>query len=318
MNGHLKVLFAGGKERGAECLKTVAHLGHPVVGVIVSPNGNSPSLLQGIARELSVPVFEEDHVNDPAFLERLRLLQPDVSVLAGFGRIVGRPFTCLAPRGCINLHAGKLPEYRGSSPMNWALINGEDEFAVSVIQVEQGIDTGDVLAESTIPISEDESIADLHRKANRAFPELLGTVLRQMEGGTLTRRRQDEARARYFPLRFPDDGLVLWDTLTARQVHNRVRALAPPYPCAFTYCLGRRVNLVRTNLEPAPFFGEPGRIYRKKRQGLLVCASDRCLWIREAFFQDTGEDLLPAVQCYEQLATVKQSILNHLRMEFQT
>jgi len=306
----LRIVVAGNKERGAACLRALLAAAEPweVAGALAHPAGKGPeppgSFAETVFR-LGLPLLRPADVNDPAALAWVRGLRPDLVVLAGYGQIVRRPFLELASRGCINLHGGRLPQYRGSSPMNWALIRGEKEFTVSVLQVDEGVDTGDVLAERTFPIGPDDTIADLQTTANRAFPGMLVEVVGQVAAGTLRPRRQDEAEAAYFPLRFPDDGLILWDLHTAEQIHNRIRALTDPYPGAFTSWNGRRIKLLRSKLAGGIYHGEPGRVYRKGPQGLLVCAADRCLWVSRAVVTDGGADAVAAVARYDKLATVR-------------
>jgi methionyl-tRNA formyltransferase len=96
---------------------------------------------------------------------------------------------------------------------------------------------------------------------------------------------------------------------TSRQVHNYIRALTEPYPCAFTYFEGRRVNLLSSELYDYPYFGEPGRIYLKSKRGLLVCAKDRCLWIKDATFLDSGERLFDVARRYDKLSTVREVLM---------
>jgi methionyl-tRNA formyltransferase len=193
--------------------------------------------------------------------------------------------------------------------MNWALINGEREITLSAIVLDAGVDTGDVLGERTFAVGVDETIADVHAQANAFFPELLVEVLRGLDDGTDRRRQQEEADAAYWPLRLPDDGLLVWDQVTARQAHDRIRALAPPYPGAFTFWRGRRVKLLRSVLEPRVIKGEPGRIYALGANGMLVCATDRCLRITSAILEDDGSDLSTVVSRYDEFATARKALL---------
>jgi methionyl-tRNA formyltransferase len=212
---------------------------------------------------------------------------------------------------CINLHGGKVPDYRGSSPMNWSLINGEPSFTLSVLRVDPRIDAGEVLSEATFEIGPNTTIRELHEIANRSFPEQLLTTLEQLENGSLRPRPQGTGGA-YYPLRFPEDGLVLWDQLSAEQVHNRIRALTRPYPCAFTFWKRRRVDLIASERIDAEFHGVPGRVYRKTSRGLLVCAQDRCLRVTEAVLVDSGRPLAEEIPRYDRLATVEGAVLEGL------
>jgi len=313
----MKILFAGHKARGLACLRAVVSRGHKVVGVVGHPAAGGQDHAGTVAaagRELGVPVFEPHDINDGDILAALLPLRPDLVVLAGYGPILRGATLELAAHGAINLHGGKLPEYRGSSPLNWALINGEREFTLSIIQVDRGVDTGDILAERTWPIGLDDTVVDLDHIANDNFPAMLVDVLDSLGHDTLTPSPQAEEAAGYYPLRFPDDGFIAWDLMTADQVHNRIRALTHPFPGAFTFLRRRRVRLLQSAAPGRGLFGEPGRVYRKGPQGLLVCARDRCLWVRRALFDDTGEDVQGLVQRYEKFLTVSDGVLAQLAL----
>lgn len=197
--------------------------------------------------------------------------------------------------------------------MNWALLRDEQSFTLSIIQVDAGVDTGDVMLERTFPIGQDDTIVDLHRTANSEFPEMLTNLLDQLERGVVTRRRQEESLAAYYPLRFPEDGVIFWDQMTALQIHNTIRALTSPYPCAFTFYQNRRVKLLRSRLRETPFHGEPGRIYRISTESLLIAASDCCLWITKAVFDGSEEPVFDAARRYERFATI-QSVAASIAM----
>ncbi|MGE0445919.1 MAG: methionyl-tRNA formyltransferase [Vicinamibacterales bacterium] len=313
----MRLVVAGHKTRGAACLRALLDAGHVVAGVIGQPGAapdRDPFLLLAFERQLPVVSGE---VNAPSTIASIGALGPELIVLAGFGPIVGESFLAIAPHGCINLHAGRLPQYRGSSPLNWALINGEASFTVSVIRVDRGVDTGPVLAERTSPVGPDDTIADLHRVANDVFPQLLVQVVADIAAGSVRGRVQDECDAAYYPLRFPDDGLVVWDGLTALQVHNRIRALTTPYPGAFTYFGGRRVQLLRSRMTKRTYFGEPGRVYLRSERALLVCAADRCLWIVEASMADDGSDAATAVRRYDKFLTLRDQAVALAMTRFQ-
>jgi len=304
----VRVVFAGNQDRGLACLRAVVEAGHDVVTVVAHPEASARG---GVAEEgdaRGIPVLRPEDANAADVVDALGAVSPNVLILAGYGQILRAPLLELCPRGAVNLHGGRLPQYRGSSPMNWALINGEREIALSAILLDAGVDTGDVIGERSFAVGDDDTIADVQARANELFPELLVDVLRQIEEGTAKRRVQDEAEAAYWPLRFPDDGLIAWDQLTAQQIHNRVRALAPPYPGAFTLWRGRRVTLLRSKLESGRVMGEPGRVYAAGRNGLLVCASDRCLRVTEAVLDD-GSDFTAVVSRYDELATVRKLLL---------
>jgi methionyl-tRNA formyltransferase len=307
----MRILLAGHKERGASCLNALLASGHQMVAALghYSADG-TPGLVGAIARGHGLPWFQPRDLNgDEQLLAVLEQMRPDLTILAGYGPIVNQRVLNMAPLGCLNLHGGKLPQYRGSSPLNWVLIRGESEFTISIIRADCGVDTGDVLAERTFPIGPNDTIADLHEIANREFPVMLTDLVAQMERGPVPARKQDEAQAAYYPLRFPDDGLIVWDLMTAHEIHNRIRALTDPYPGAFTVLNGRRIRLLAARPAKRTYYGEPGCVYLKNQHGLLVCAADRCLWISRATFDGDGSDALPHVARYDRFATARAAVL---------
>lgn len=307
----MRTVFFGKGRRGSTCLRAVHAAGHRIRLVVGEPGDAGPDAIPTTAEALGLPYFEPQDPNHPDAVAKLRAEDAEVFILAGYRKILKAAVIELPARMCINLHGGKVPDYRGSSPMNWSLINGETSFSLSVLRVDSGIDGGEILSDATFPIDPDTTIRELHEIANRSFPEQLLATLERLAKGTLEMRPQPSGGA-YYPARFPEDGLILWDQLTAEQVHNRIRALTRPYPCAFTFWKGRRVDLIASERLETDFFGEPGRVYRKMNRGLVVCARDRCLRLREAVLVDTGRPLADEVARYDRLATVQGAVLEGL------
>lgn len=308
----LRIVFFGKGTRGVRCLEALHGAGYAIARVVTHPDRpEAPSEVRLTAEGLGLPVVAPDDPNASEVVSEIMADKPDVVVLGGYGKILRSDLIGIARIACVNLHAGRLPAYRGSSPLNWALIRGETGFGLSIIEVDAGVDTGRLLAERTFPIGIDDTIADLHGVANRAFPEMLLEVLEGIARDGVCPIEKEGAEEVYWPMRFPDDGGVLFDLYTAEQIHNRIRALTSPYPGAFTSYAGRRVALLRSELPRRITRGEPGRVYRVARQGLLVAASDRCLWIREAEFED-GTPLRDVVARYDRLATVREAALRVL------
>ena len=293
-------------DRGAHCFDAVVKAGFSVAALVVQAGGEASwrnSSLR-IAEKRSIQVFSPESPRDPEFTQKLTSLSPDLMVLAGYGLILDAQTLNIPPLGCINLHGGKVPEFRGSSPMNWALIKNEPTFTISVLKVTPGIDDGEVLAEQTFDIGPEDKISDLHAKANKYFPVLLVDTLNRFSRGECLGQIQDATNAEYWPRRFPDDGLVLWDRVSVDQAHGRIRALAPPYPCAYTVYKGRKVLLIESMPCRSRFHGEPGRIYQVKENALLVAAQDGALWITKAEFEDTGMPFHAEANRYDRLGTL--------------
>lgn len=306
----LRIVFFGNGPRGAACLARVLGAGHQVCAVVVHAGDSTAGrIMRTAACEFNLECIAPLDPNRADFISMLGEKRADVFILAGYSPIVCKELIETPRLMTINTHAGELPGMRGSSPLNWALIEGRRSITLSIIQVTTVVDGGDVLTERICQISNSTTIADLQDQANRLFPEMLLEVLDSASKGLLRRRVQEIDLSKYYPLRFPDDGLILWDQLTAAQVHNRIRALTDPYPGAFSYCRGRRIRLLKSEQTTTPYMGEPGRVYRKTPRGLLVCAADRCLWITHAVDARSGVAAQTFVERYDQFATAREAAM---------
>tara|TARA_B100000686_G_scaffold350545_1_gene446821 strand:- start:636 stop:1577 length:942 start_codon:yes stop_codon:yes gene_type:complete len=303
------VYFAKGR-RGLICLKAILAGGISINMIVLQPGDSFTGEFSAVAEACGAEVFVPEDPNATSAIKVLTIQEADVFVLAGYGLILKEQCIAIPNKCCINLHGGRLPQYRGSSPMNWALINNESIIGISIIEVDHGIDTGPVLAQEQLEVDPDTTITDLHDWANQKFPEMLINVIQDISNNKLCRNIQDDSKACYYPRRFPDDGMVLWDQLSALQVHNLIRGLTKPYPCAYTYYGKRRVRLVASKIPKIPLRGEPGRVYRKKEGSLLVGASDQAIWITKADFVDDESPLFDIVELYDFLATVRQASIN--------
>lgn len=307
----MHITFFGNGNRGLACLEALTGQGYKINCIVVHPDKRAK--WEESAQRLGVDLISPDNPNEKSVREFLSAKNSDVFVLAGYGKILKSEIIALPKKMCVNLHGGKLPQYRGSSPMNWSLINGEEEFTLSIIQVDTGVDTGDVLLDKTYPIAPTDTIRELHAIANRDFPQMLLAVVRMLDEGTVAPRKQVESDARYFPLRFPEDGLIVWDLLSAEEVYNRIRALTEPYPCAYTYYHNKKIKLVAAEKSRIPFFGEAGRIYRKTDKGLLVCARDQSLWITAAYEDATQKPLSDIAERYQKFITASGAAVEKLK-----
>lgn len=304
----MKIVFFGNGNRGTSCLNKLVEKDYLIELVVGHPKSDVAwySSVVELARKLSIKTIEPESPNSPEVEQLLKRYNPDLFILAGYGEILKQNIIDIPCKMCINLHAGKLPKYRGSSPLNWALINGEQSFTLSIIKVDPGVDTGKIIIEKSFPITKNDTIRELHAIANEQFPLMLLDVLKEIENNTYEFVSQDHSQGSYYPLRFPEDGLILWDMYTAEQVHNRIRALTEPYPCAFTFFKSKKIKLLESELCDYNNFGESGRLYQKTNGKLLICAQDKCLWIKKAVFETDGVSIYDYVKRYEKLATLKE------------
>ncbi len=232
------------------------------------------------ARDLKVPVFSDLSIEG---VERaVTGSRPDCVVVSSYDRIL--PSQVLGRCRFVNVHYAPLPEYRGRANVNWAIINGEAETAITIHVIAPGLDAGNILYQQRAPIGPDDTVGDLYAKLNEVQRQVLGeTVARYISG--YEGDPQDEKAATYGCTRVPDDGEIDWSSST-RQVYALIRALAPPYPGAHTYLGARRIRILRAfPLSDAPrFVGRiPGRVVgRSRRDGYVdVLTGDGVLRVHE-------------------------------------
>jgi methionyl-tRNA formyltransferase len=216
----------------------------------------------------------------PAFLEALSAWKPDLIVVAAFGRILPKVILDLPPRGCINVHASLLPKYRGAGPIQWAIINGERETGITTMLMDEGMDTGAILLQETVPIAPDDTAGTLSAGLAEVGGRLLIDTIARLEQGVLVPRPQDNTQATMAPLLKKEDGLLDW-SLPAADLANRVRGLSP-WPGAHTYLGEDRWviwNAAADNRTEAA--GSPGTIMNAAKDGLLVATGSGALRIME-------------------------------------
>jgi methionyl-tRNA formyltransferase len=287
----MRILYFGNGERGEVCLRAIVDSGAHVVGVVGHPGPRTP--VTRLGESMGFPVFQPERVNRPSFIEQMRLLNPGLGILAGYNQILRRKILTIPTGGFINLHGGPLPAYRGVAPLNWQIINGETKGGCSIIYVDEGIDTGDIVAEATYPINGNDDAASILRKLVAIFPPLLVKALSEISAGKIERIPQDPEAGCYYTRRYPRDGRIDWRVMKAEQVHNLVRALVDPYPGAFTYRGTTKIRIQKTSMLSREIRGIPGRLPLKDPNGVVAIAADRGLLIRTISVGDSPEFLCP-------------------------
>jgi methionyl-tRNA formyltransferase len=200
-----------------------------------------------------------DRVNDPASVDAIAALNPDVIIVVAYGQILGQPLLDLPPLGCINVHTSLLPKYRGAAPIQWAIANGETETGVTTMYMDAGMDTGDIILQETVAIGDEETAADLHDRLAFAGAALLKKTLEGLEAGDLPRIPQDDAAATMAPRLSKADGTVDWSR-PARDIHNRVRGFNPWPGSVCRTPGGKRLKLWRVVVVPVEASSTPGEI----------------------------------------------------------
>ena len=295
----MRIIFFGNGPRGVRCLEALVKNNREIIAVI----GHKPnSDVIVCAQNLNIATWYPERINDSDFVARLQDLSPDLLVLAGYNQILHKTIIDMPRLGALNLHGGKLPEYRGVAPINWQIIRGETTGGCCVIFVDEGIDTGDIVERAFYEINENDTAGDLVDKQLKLFPDMLLRAVDAIENKTVKRVQQDADAGAYFTRRYAKDSYLDWTKLTAQEAHNLIRAMqGPGYPPAYCHYNGKTCMLHASLLLKENIQGSPGRIALKRKNGVIVLAKDRGLLLTRIAFEgqtrknprrilNTGED----------------------------
>lgn len=272
------VVFAY-SEVGVRCLPVLLRAGVQVPLVVTHADAPDESRwfasVAELARTRGIEVLVPDSPAAPEVTDRVAQARPDFLFSFYYRQMLPPALLAVAPRGALNLHGSLLPKYRGRAPVNWAILNGETQTGVTLHYMERLPDAGAIVDSETVAILPDETAAEVFRKVTRAAETVLERSLPLLIAGIAPARPQDLGQGSYFGRRTPEDGIIDWQHLSARRVHDLVRAVAPPYPGAWTACDSRLLKITRTRIAdgsaPQPL---PGHLFAAA-EGLLACASDR-------------------------------------------
>lgn len=284
-----RVVFMGSADFAVPSLRALAGAGYAVVLVVTradKPTGRglilSETPVKQAARDLGLPVFQPATLRRPDVLDTLRDARPDVIVVAAYGRILPPEVLALPPRlpsgpyGCVNVHGSLLPKYRGAAPIQWAIRNGEDETGVTIMAMDEGMDTGPVASRRAVPVEPEDTAGTLSGRLAVLGARLLVETLPALLDGTLRPEPQDDALATLAPILKKEDGLVDW-SCSSRDIANLVRGLTP-WPGAFTFLPGgRRLRVwprVRVGSGAALPAAPPGQVLDIRRDGMVVRTGD--------------------------------------------
>jgi methionyl-tRNA formyltransferase len=269
----MRIVYMGTPAFAVPPLQSLVTAGHEIVGVVTridKPAGRgkllTPPAVKLAAEQSEVPVFQPKRVREPASIATIRAMQPEVIVVAAYGQILPKELLDMPTYGCINIHASLLPAYRGAAPINWAIINGETRTGITIMLMDEGMDTGAILVQESIPIAPRDTAGSVTEKLSELGSWLIVDSLSRLEGGVLSAVPQDLARATMAPLLKKEDGLIDWK-MAAEKIHNRVRGLSP-WPGAYSFLDGKLIKILETDVTEGA--GEPGALLELGRDGLAA------------------------------------------------
>ncbi|HEC23067.1 MAG TPA: methionyl-tRNA formyltransferase [Chloroflexi bacterium] len=271
-----RVVFLGTPDFAVPSLKAlVMHPELEVVGVVTQPDrpagrgrGIRKSPVKRTAEELGLPVFQPETLRDPEAVEHLRRWSPDVLVVVAFGQILRRPVLELAPFGSLNVHASLLPRWRGAAPIQYAIRAGDEETGITIMKMDEGLDTGPILVQRAIPIAPDETGASLHDRLAALGAEMLPQAVCEYLAGELVPHPQPEEGVTLAPTLKKSDGEIDWSH-PAIEIDRQVRAY-DPWPGTFTYLQGRLLKVIRGTPLPEITRPEPPGTLLADEGGLAV------------------------------------------------
>jgi methionyl-tRNA formyltransferase len=288
----MRVIFFGTPAFAVPTLTALFH-SEEVIAVVTQPDRRkgrdrlpSPSPVKELALQNHCTVFQPLTLKEPAFLENISCMNPEVVVVVAYGKMLPLVLLNLPPRGCINVHASLLPKYRGAAPIQWAIISGEKMTGITTMYMDEGLDTGDILLQEEMAIEGDDTSETLGRKLAKLGAPLLLETLKGIKEGFLERIPQVGIPT-YAPSLRIDDGRIPWSR-TAAEISNMVRGMYP-WPCAYCYLRHERIKITKVTASEGS--GIPGKIEKADRE-FIVGTGNGLLTIIE--LQPEGKRLMSA------------------------
>jgi len=293
MDRPLRIIFFGTPQFAVPSLRALLGSGHSVAGVVTQPDKPrgrgqhvTESPVKQLAREHGIPVLQPDRLKDESALAALRELAPDLGVVAAYGKILPAGVLATPLLGLVNVHASLLPRHRGAAPVHRAVMAGDVETGISIMQVVQALDAGPVYRIATRPIGPDETSADVERDLAHIGAGLLLEVIGVIASGLASPEPQDDEASTYAPRLQKEEGTIDWSA-SSQVIHNRVRGLQP-WPLAWTWLGGRRLIVLKTRIGAAT-----AATGQESLSGVNVAAAGTILGIsRDALTVRTGDGVI--------------------------
>lgn len=293
-----KIAFMGTPEFAVPSLEILIGNGYPIVTVVTQPDrpkgrGRIPAAppVKIFAERYGLPVVQPERVRDREFMGYFSGLSPDMAVVAAFGQILPREILEIPKMGCINVHPSLLPKYRGAAPINWAIIKGELETGVTIMLMDEGLDTGDILTRKATMIEPEETFGKLHDRLAYMGARLLPATIDIIASGSATRTPQDSSLATYAPRLRKEDGIIRWDA-DVHHILNLIRGLSPD-PCAYTFFKGKMLKIFSAVGEQITAREIPGTIGEMTEKVLPVAARNGYVCLQEVQLENKKRMSIP-------------------------
>ncbi len=274
-----RILFMGTPAFALPALEQLHRHSYPIIAVVTQPDRPAgrgqkevAPPVKLLAEKIGLRVLQPHKVKDPSFLETLGQLNPDMVVVAAFGQILPGAVIDFPRLGCLNIHPSLLPKYRGAAPLNWSIIRGETTTGVTIMLMDEGMDSGDILLQEETPLGGDETFGQLHDRLAGLGAALLLQTIEQVRAGSAVRKKQDASLVTFAPRLTRETGKINWNDSVSNIV-NLIRGLSPA-PTAYSFLDGQILKIYTAEGRPAIAEEQPGFIGKVESTGLPVAAAD--------------------------------------------
>ena len=294
----MRVVYMGTPDFAVKPLEALISNNYEVVGVFTQPDKPvgrkavlTPPPVKVVAENNNIPVFQPDSLKNGEGVRILETLKPDVVIVVAYGKILPKDFLAFAKYGCINIHGSILPEYRGAAPIQWSVLDGKEFAGVTSMQMNEGLDTGDILLVEKTKIEENETSGDLYERLTVLGADVLLKTLEAIKTNSLNPQKQDDSKSSYAKMLDKSLSKIDWN-LKASEVHNKIRGL-DPWPVALTTFDGKNLKLFRSRLLSENYNKQAGSVIKSKDGIIVVCGDKKAVLITEV--QLEGKKRMSAV-----------------------
>ncbi|MDQ0416470.1 methionyl-tRNA formyltransferase [Croceifilum oryzae] len=302
MNGikDTRIVFMGTPDFAVPVLRMLVEEGYHIIQVVTQPDRPkgrkrelTPPPVKVAAQELGLPVYQPEKVRIPEEMQPIIDLNPDLIITAAFGQILPKALLDVPAYGCINVHASLLPKYRGGAPIHQSIIDGEEATGVTIMYMVEALDAGDMIAQSSIPITQEDHVGTMFEKLSVVGADLLKETLPALLRGEIQAVTQDAGQVTFAPNIKREQEILDWNR-TAVQLYNQVRGMHP-WPVAFTLWNGQPMKVWWAEpLSDEKTDQAPGTVVALQKEGIVVATGDGCLKLTD--LQPSGKKRLTAEQ----------------------